>query len=534
MPYSIAFLRKLCDNDAYFFTRIIGGAVNQGGDISPDLHKIVYDAIKLRKPKRHGKLYPRYWRKTTAHTVLGSIYDYLQNPEERQAIVSETLDLASSILQLIQKQLLFNPLLRKIYADKLSMVDDDWRMKNKWNETVIELPRAGIYRDPSFKAFGVTAAAQGGHFTRIRADDIIGKAAMESPAIMTKAFRWIDNMPELLAVPDRNHPDASVIDITGTHYAPGDAYVYIQETYKDEYEWYIIPALKDEKLTDTSNIRYIQNPKVRQGESNWPDKFPTEHYEEMRKSKDVIFWTQHMNRPEGASLLTKFDAAWLRYYHFWTDNTGKKWIVCEQDNGSDGEKFKLQDVMLYGMIDPAGFSEKKVITKGARSVWLIGGQPRESIKKFVLAIWAGRPKEPGTFIETIFAANEEWKPRLWKIDRVGNNIEADIRESARRNNKRITVSSLPVDVRKDSKETDIIALADPMHNGEIYVHRSMRDLINEIKSFPGGLTVDLIDMLAKLNKYYWTRRSRKDIEGMNRDYTDAELELLGRSRVTGY
>ncbi len=528
--YSIPFLRNLCDADQYYFTRIIGGAVNQGGDISPDLHKIVYDALKLRKPKRHGKLYPRYWRKTTAHTVLGSIYDYLQNPEERQFIVSETLDLASSILQLIQKQFLFNKLLRKLYPDKLAQVDDEWRQKHKWNETVIELPHEGIYRDPSFKAMGVTAASQGGHATKIRADDIIGKAAMESPAIMQKAFRWIDNMPELLAEPDRNSPNASVIDITGTHYAPGDAYVYIQETYP-EYEWFIIPALKDEKLKDSPNITYVQNLKVKQGESNWPDKFPTEHYEEMRKSKDVIFWTQHMNRPEGATLLTKFDRAWLRYFHFWTDENGKKWIVCELDNGGDGEKFKLSDLSLYGMIDPAGFREMKQISSGARSVILVGGQPRESTKKFVVFTWAGRPKEPGTFIEQVFNANNEWKPRLWKIDPVGNNIGADIREWARRNNKRITVSSLPVDVRKDSKETDILALADPMHNGEIYIHRSMRELENEVKSFPGGLTVDLIDMMAKLNKHFWTRRTRKDIEELNRPEQE---ELLGKSRITGY
>ena len=530
MPYSIAFLRKLCDASLFYFTRIIGGAVNQGGDISSDLHKQVYDLLLSRHPKRHGKLYPRYWRKTTAHTVLGSIYDYLQNPEERQFIVSETLDLASSILQLIQKQFLYNKLLRKIYADKLSQIDDEWRQKHKWNETIIELPHEGIYRDPSFKAMGVTAASQGGHATKIRVDDIIGKAAMESPTIMQKAFRWIDNMPELLAEPDRNHPNASVIDITGTHYAPGDAYVYIQETYP-EYEWFVIPALKDEKLTDTATVRYIQNPKVGHGESNWPDKFPTEHYEEMRKSKDVIFWTQHMNRPEGATLLTKFDAAWLRYFHFWTDENGKEWIVCELDSGADGEKFKLSDLSLYGMIDPAGFSEKRVITGGARSVFLVGSQPRESTKKFVIYTWAGRPKEPGIFIEKIFEADSAWKPRLWKIDRVGNNIEADIREYARRNNKRITISSLPVDVRKDSKETDIIALADPMHNGEIYVHRSMKELISEVKSFPGGLTVDLIDMLAKLNKHFWTRRPRKDIDEMNK--TEPE-ELLGKSRLTGY
>ncbi len=528
--YSIPFLRKLADSDQYYFTRIIGGAVNQGGDISPDLHKIVYDALRLRKPKRHGKLYPRYWRKTTAHTVLGSIYAYLQNQEERQAIISETLDLASSILGLIKNHFLHNRLLRKIYADKLRMVDEEWTKNNKWSESIVELPRYGIYRDPSFKAIGINAARQGGHFTSLRIDDLIGEAAMESPTLMQKARNRIDNIEELLAQPDITKPDASIVDISGTHYAPGDAYVYIQETYP-EYEWFIIPCRNSPHLKNTDNITYIQNKKSSPGESNWSEKYSTKHYADMESKKPIVYWTQHMNIPTGASMMTKFDRAWLRYFHFWTDENGKKWIVCELDNGGDGEKFKLSDLSLYGMIDPAGFREMKQISSGARSVILVGGQPRESTKKFVVFTWAGRPKEPGTFIEQVFNANNEWKPRLWKIDTVGNNIGADIREWARRNNKRITVSSLPVDVRKDSKETDILALADPMHNGEIYIHRSMRELENEVKSFPGGLTVDLIDMMAKLNKYFWTRRTRKDIEDLNRPEQE---ELLGKSRITGY
>ncbi len=884
MPYSVAFLRKLADSSRYYFTRIIGSSAGSGGDISPDLHKIVLDILDKRKLKRHGQLFPRYWRKTTAFTVLGSIYDYLHNPEERQLIVSETLDLASGILFLIQKHLLFNVMLRKLYPDKLALINEEWRQRYKWNETTIELPRSGIYRDYSFKAMGATAAKQGGHFclaagslvytsnglipienihphmrvlnkngkhtevlgvfakkphtemitlngtgmfqplvctqdhqiliyrkgtidwkkaqeckrgdyfvlplptgytraisrtnkrintllenpkiwrligywlaegcatdrknrirlcfgsteldlvndcthivsevlgvpvsgrttrgstiivnfsdkdmkeillkfgthsynkhippiilsnrpylqkeliigyfkgdgyknklgngwsattasislaagiqlllgklgipsginrgmhpgyhrvyknicytkgswivysnhplmnvlmgkwaifspapcqikvipgyilfpvksikkspyqgmvydisvrheesfvsqgicvhnSKIRIDDLIGDAARESPVIMKKACLFIDGIQELLAEPNRHHPDASEIEINGTHYAPADAYVYIQENYP-EYEWFVVPALKNTELKDTPNIHYVQNPKVGHNESNWPDKYPTEHYEEMKsgEEKSIIFWTQHQNDPNKATQLTKFEASWIRWYHLEEDEEDVMWVVCEQNDGKDGEKFRLKDIKQYGMIDPAGFKELKMITKGARNVLLIGGQPDNSKKKFVTFTWCGRPKEPETVVNEVFAAHKKWTPRLWKIDSTGNDMLAIIKNACRVRGHYLPVSSLSVDVRADSKDIDILALVDPMHNGEIWLHHSMKELIGEIKGYPGALTKDLLDMLAKLNRYFWTRRTRDELKKLNKD-TSSIFGEDGRSKTTGY
>jgi len=97
----------------------------------------------------------------------------------------------------------------------------------------------------------------------------------------------------------------------------------------------------------------------------------------------------------------------------------------------------------------------------------------------------------------------------------------------------LTISPLPPDVRRDTKDTDIQACINPMANGEIYIHRSMRDLIVEWQNYPHGLTVDLIDAVAKLNRYHWSRRERESEQVLMEREGDAYQER-GRSIVTGY
>jgi hypothetical protein len=70
-----------------------------------------------------------------------------------------------------------------------------------------------------------------------------------------------------------------------------------------------------------------------------------------------------------------------------------------------------------------------------------------------------------------------------------------------------------------------------MQNGEIYVHRSMKELIAEIREYPSGLTVDLVDMLGKINKHRWRRSKPGDMK------SSAKPQFVGdggASSVTGY
>ena len=267
-------------------------------------------------------------------------------------------------------------------------------------------------------------------------------------------------------------------------------------------------------------------------ESNWPEAHPTEKYLDMmnKPEKRIVFWCQHMNLPTGASELTKFDLRWLKYYH-WEDKEDGRYIVTDDENP---ESFKLATLPQYAIIDPGGFAETKMIKKGSNNAIIIGGQPRDSIKKFVTFAFAGKMKEPSVFRDMVFEKHAEFTPRAWRIEVFGQQgyIYKDLGEEAQKRKKVLPLSECPKDVGADAKDLRIQGLMPVMENEEIYVHRSMRKLIAEIASYPGGLSLDLLDCLGWLNQLYWSRKKISDLSTQYRK--DYRRYLDSRSSATGY
>jgi len=521
---------------------IVGGYVHQGGDLSPHIHLPMANFISDRSIHRKANFMPRDWRKSTMGK-WSDIYDYLYDNEARILIVSENLKLAGRFHDFLQKQLLKNDMLRWLYPE-LQTIDRAYTKMTKWNSIETVLPRKGIYSDATFTCIGIGGAAQSGHFSKIHIDDPVGKKAMESPIVLEGVLRWLDNMSELLICPDPVSPEASDILYTGTFWGPGDAGAYLMEKYSPPFHVRITPCLKTTKvgervLKDTEYIKWIQNPNQEDGETNYPENpaFSTAYYTEMMSSeKAAIFWTQHMNLPDEATGLTSLNESWLKYYRLDRDERGKRELVCEREGGGDGEIVPLADVPLYGLVDPGGFSDKKM-SKRSRLVVLIAGQEKSGTKKFVLYNWADRFKEPQKFLDVVFDAHNEFKPRFWRIDTTGgaSYILKHMQEEAKRRGIRdFHVSALPIDPTKDSKDEGILSLAEPMTNGEVFVRRDMKSLIAEVKSYPGGLTKDIVDMMGcMLRCGYWSRKKKTVFDTLFGSNPDADYGR-GRSAVTGY
>jgi hypothetical protein len=506
--------------------------------ITTQIHKPFCDFSQDPTLKRKGYGMPRDWLKSTTLTCWRSIWAYLQNIEIRQLLAMENERLGMAKLNFISAQLLRNQKLRKIYWDKLHLVNDSWIRKHRWSQTQIELPREGMYSEPTIMVVGIGGAAQSGHYDHIYLDDIIGQAALDSKVIMEGAWRWFDNVNELLVEPAWRKENASTVHIIGSPWGPGDIYDYTKTQYP-EYRWVIAPCQKDDELEDTKKTRWIQNPDVAQGESNW-DQFPTHYYEEMASNpeKQAIYWAQHMCNPTKAAGLNKFDKRYLKYFKWGEDEEGYRTIICMDDK----EEFRLHSIPLYEMIDPGGFAEIKTSKGGSKDAKLVGGQPRDSMKKFIVYAKSGRFKRPRDFIKEVFSVWGEFHPRTCRIDKVGTQsyIYSHILEMKEDKEmkkeypsiRNLSISEIPPDTKKDSKDSDIQALIHPMANGEIYVHESMYDLIREIEQYPHGLTKDLIDLCGKLNKLYWTRQPiDKTLKRMKRH--DRELDRM-RDPVSGY
>jgi hypothetical protein len=307
---------------------------------------------------------------------------------------------------------------------------------------------------------------------------------------------------------------------------------YVQTEYK-EYKWLIVPALKDSKIKDTDVIRYHQDPNAEDGESNWPEMWSTQGYIDMKANpqKAQVFWSQHMNCPSGADVMTKFSKSWLKYYR-WVEKDGSRFLHCNDDH----EEFRLGSFPTYGIIDPGGFSEKMLSKGASRTAVLVGGQPSGTHKKFVTHAWAGRFKEPTKFLDQIFKAYAEVKPLLFRQEIFGQQryILEDIKKEAKLRGIPLRVIPLESDERKDAKDANIQALIQPMFNGELYLHESMKDLISEIGDYPGGFTVDLLDCLAKLHQTYMKRGTKGEYVEQRTSREAYSTSLNKTTNRTGY
>jgi len=553
----------MCDRSFFQFVRIVGGSVNQGGVIDEHIHGQICRA--LENPlitKRLAIATPRDWLKSTVPTKWWTIYLYLRDQEERQLIAAENERLSSSMLRWIGKQLMTNELLRKLYRDKLSyhhpddgsnedgtpkfrLIDAYWRKTcGGWSGKQLNLPRKGAWNEPSIMAIGIRGAVQGGHYTSIHIDDLVGEKAMESVDVMDDCRRWFDNVNETLVNPDHESPTGSKIYIIGTHWGIGDFFHYVQTKYT-EYSWYIAPCRKDVSLDDQDfdsevvgsfNCRWVQHPDQANGETNWPGSpFTTKYYVDMLNNpeKVAIYWAQHANQPGKAGGFEKFDTQWLNYYRL-EDRSNGQYIVCLKEDTSDGEAFRVQDMKLYGAIDPGGFAVKKRLTKGSRNAIVIAGQPYNSVKKFILHAEAFHFKKPSDFIDKIFAAHDKWSPRNWMIDTEGQQtyIYEDIIEARNVRGVRLSIAPLQKDRSKDSKDNDIVGLIEPVSQGEFYIHRTHTEAKAEIATFPGGMTRDILDMIAKLMKHRLSRKKKRDTAHLN--ITHQVRRTSGRNPVSGY
>jgi hypothetical protein len=530
--------RRACDKSLYLFIKDAGGYTpKSGGDISVEIHKPICDSWQDPKVLRQFVFMPRFWRKSTALTIWGNLWEYLQNPEVRILIPSEKQDTAAKWIMQIGNQALRNARLRWLYPELL-LVDDSWIKQHRWSSLYLEFPRNGIYPEATIECTGIRGAAQGGHYDVISPDDLVGEKGMESEMVLADATRWFDNIEELLIQPSLNAPDASRVHGTGTHWSPGDLGEYIQENYP-EYKWFIVPARKTSNQPKRENIVFLNNPKVAEGESNFPAGGTTEYYVSMaaNPAKEIQYWAQHMNMPTGASKMTKFDYNWLRWYTIESrvNQAGgeDEYIVCD-----DKVEFKLKEIQKYGFIDPGGFAEMKVITRGSRNALLVAGQPETSVRKFVFEAWAGRLKEPQEFLDRLFGFHDKWKCRMWRIETIAAQkyIYKDIIEERRRKNKALPLMELDPDVGKDAKDARITALIDPISRGEYFLHKSMKDLISEVKSYPGGMTKDLVDMLSCYAKTYGKRREqeKREIPPPRMVVRDEGIYEDGASEVCGY
>jgi len=508
-------IRRVAKKSLYHFVELIIMHAIRNDKDHPRLplqpfHKEILDFCQRTDLKRKGILMPRYFLKSTCITCSMPIWLWINNPEIKSMIVTETHKKAEDSLNFIKGQLERNELLRYIFPE--CVVDDAWKRQHRWSSIALDLPSRGITKDPSIQVLGVGNAAQGIHVDHIFLDDIIGQKDMLSPIEAQNTWTWFSNVEELLITPDRSKAHGSYIYLIGTHYAPEDLYDRVRKT-KLEYRWKRIPA-EDEY-----------------GDPTWPEKLSREAIDEMKADPDrsIVYYTQMQNNPMESGL-TAFRPEWKRFYQRSENEAGEP-VILWVDHNEKRHVVRVKELDKSGTIDPATISAS--MKKACRTAVVIVGVHTKTNTKFVLEAWAKKIRKPSDLYDKIFEFHKKYRPRRWGIETFSqqNWAKAIITNAAREENIPIYLRDLPKDQGKDAKTRRIESLQEDFACGQIYMDESQTHLISEYHAYPMGTTDDLLDALG-YHKYWWRNRNLDEIAE-----TQSRQEsrwILGQQGITGY
>jgi len=237
-----------------------------------------------KKPRRLLILMPPGFGKSTIVSVSYPLYLLARDRDLRILIISNTVGQAKEWLRQIESELLYNEEFRSVYGN---LVPDPRTLT--WTDTEkIVLGRSLSATHLSLLATGVQGNIRGRRFDVVIADDLLDLENSSTTTRRAGISDWFWN--ELLP---RLEPEGSLI-VIGTRLHPEDLYSELLTL-----GW---PVLRFAALEE--------------GESIWPERFPTaELLERKRSMGSALFQLQYMNDPSGllGSILKR---EWL---HF-TDN----------------------------------------------------------------------------------------------------------------------------------------------------------------------------------------------------------------------
>jgi len=148
-----------------------------------------------------------------------------------------------------------------------------------------------------------------------------------------------------------------------------------------------------------------------------------------------------------------------------------------------------------GFTDPASGKTALKKVRARQAIIIIASDWLQRI--FVLYTWAGRIPT-SRYLDKIIKVNEDYHPRVFGIEaNAMQSLFADlVTEAAKQRYKRLTFMPVhqPTKVDKDFR---IRTTIEPVINdGRLFTRENQVELIGELRSFPTGLTKDLVDCLA--------------------------------------
>lgn len=437
-------IRHACKSSLYFLcTQMLGYSD----------WDIVHDELEvfLNKPsRRKALLIPRGHLKSSIVTIGKTIQIMLQNPNSRILIANQVWDISRKFLFEI-KEHLERSNLKHIFGNFVS---------EKWNaDTMVIAQRTRAVKEASVTTTGTEAESTGGHFDVIILDDLIGLQNSMTQELRDKAKRFRRSMINLL------EPDGLLIEV-GTRWHLDDTFAELIEKEMKYYDVMTRQVLENGRIIFPKKFSKHFNPQTKSWEFSKEQSMDFINY--LRESlTPAEFSSQYMNNPIDEENQIFKPAFFKRYDR------------------------RPENLYLAMTIDPA-ISDKQ---SADYSAIVVSGMDHEH-QIYVLDYIRGR-WTPHELIDRIFTTYVKWKPSAIGLECVAyqKSLKYFIEEKMMIHGVHFPIEEIKRGSNA-SKEFRIKALEPYYRGGRVFHASWMKDLEDELSTFPKGKHDDLIDALS--------------------------------------
>lgn len=486
------FLRDCAKNDLYILCKGILGYK----DVNSETHGAFCRFIQNNEKKRRLGLMPRAHLKSTIATIGDSVRLALKNPEETRILIAgETATNAEKFLAEVKGHFEKGRLLRRLFPELIPT-----RFAGpgvQWSTSFATLNRSTVYKEATWSTVGVGGAIVGGHFTRIKCDDLIGLDASRSAAAMATAIAWAEHLEPLLV---DQHED--IIDFVGTRWTRHDLYARLMKLFGSELAVFTREAIEN-------------------GIVIFPQKHTLAGYERMQRETPALWYAQYCNNPLAGGQ-SDFPQGAIGQYHFDLDGD----IVLRMEDGSE-KRWRLEDLDRVIAADPNSGSST---AEDTAAIVVSGVSPDNEV--IVLASWSGRVS-PSAFVDKVFEFYKRWKPRTVGIEQAGQqNTKFYFEDKCER--EEVWISPIALKPKNRNKIDRIRTALEPViRSGRLFMLSTQSELRRMVDEFPDTDPIDELDALAYgTEDGMWRRPYRQ--EDQEEKQTLLKLVVSRRNKRTGY
>jgi phage terminase large subunit-like protein len=411
------------------------------------------------------------------------------NPNVRTLLVSENITNASKLGKRVRWHFESNAIYRGIFPETLPTTSEIWT-NFSLHLNLRQFGTGASHGEGTFDFIGVGGALQSRHYNKLIQDDLVGRKAVDSPAVMDDTIEYHRLVPGAFESEDKDHEADELV--IGNRWGFHDLNSYIRE----HEEWFRI--VSHSALGGCCPEHPADVP-------IFPEEFS---YEKLLKLKRRFgaynFSCQYLNNPcspEDAD----FQESWLGYYKTVRNLDGRLIAVHEVRNGVVFKDIHVGHMAISMAVDP-NHSGNAAAGRCRHAIVVLGKveDDKSGDKFYLLDTWAQQCSY-GLFIDQIYKMADRWKLRRFGVETCAGQIylkfhldERNLREA-----RPLRIIELKGEVEGPDgtltrkKEWRIRNVLSPLfESGRFFVQRHQQDFIGEFNTFPRGKFCDLLDAMA--------------------------------------